>query len=99
MPSTERRNLPLDWAASNGKLSQYNRFHEEQHLPRKPELKEKQRFVSTNFPYIKDKDEFTCPAGFSMTYRETRPYLTQNNYRLERRFYECDHCGSCPIKA
>lgn len=81
-----------------GNYLKYNRFHQEQHPPRKPELKEKQRFVSANFPYNQDKDEFTCPAGHPMTYRETRPYRTDNNYRSERRFYECDHCETCPLK-
>jgi hypothetical protein len=81
-----------------GNYLKYNRFHQEQHPPRKPELKEKQRFVSANFPYDKNKDEFTCPAGHPMTYRETRPYRTDNNYLSERRFYECDHCETCPLK-
>jgi len=77
----------------------YNRFYQEQHPPRKPELREKQRFVSANFPYDPEQDEFTCPAGHSMTYRETRPYRTENNYLTERRYYECDHCDTCPLKA
>lgn len=81
-----------------GNYLKYNRFHQEQHPPRKPELKEKQRFLSANFPYDKDKDEFTCPAGHPLTYRETRPYRTDNNYLSERRFYECDHCETCPLK-
>lgn len=76
----------------------YNRFHKEQHPPRKPELREKERFVSANFPYDQDRDEFTCPAEHPMTYRETRPYRTRNNYLSERRFYECDHCETCPLK-
>lgn len=76
----------------------YNRFHKEQHPPRKPELREKERFVSANFPYDEEKDEFVCPAGHPRTYRETRPYKTRNNYLSERRFYECDQCESCPLK-
>jgi transposase len=81
-----------------GNYLKYNRFHQEQHPPRTPEGKEKQRFVSANFPYDQDKDEFTCPAGHPMTYRETRPYRTENKYLSERRFYECDHCSTCPLK-
>jgi len=77
----------------------YNRFYQEQHPPRKPELRERQRFVSANFPYNPEQDEFTCPAGQPMTYRETRPYRTENNYLTERRYYECDHCATCPLKA
>ncbi len=81
-----------------GNYLKYNRFHKEQHPPRKPELREKERFISANFPYDQKKDEFTCPAGHPMTYRETRPYKTKNGYLSERHFYECDHCGTCPLK-
>jgi transposase len=81
-----------------GNYLKYNRFHKEQHPPRKPELREKERFLSVNFPYDEKKDEFTCPAGHSMIYRETRPYKTRNGYLSERRFYQCDHCETCPLK-
>lgn len=81
-----------------GNYLKYNRFHKEQHPPRKVELREKERFLSANFPYDQEKDEFTCPAGHPMTYRETCPYKTHNGYLSERRFYECDHCETCPFK-
>lgn len=80
-----------------GNYLKYNRFHKEQHPPRKPELREQERFVSANFPYDQEKDEFTCPAGHPMSYRETRPYKTRNGYLSERRFYEADQCESCPL--
>lgn len=81
-----------------GNYLKYNRFHKEQHPPRKPELRQKERFVSANFVYDQEKDEFTCPAGSPMTYRETRPYKTRNGYLSERRFYACDQCETCPLK-
>jgi transposase len=77
---------------------QYNTFYKEQHPPRKPELIEAARFQSHNFPYDPRQDVFTCPAQHPMTYRETKPYQTSNGYLSERRFYECDHCGNCPLK-
>lgn len=76
----------------------YNTFHKEQHPPRKAELIEKARFQSHNFPYDAAKDQFTCPAQHPMTYRETKPYKTSTGYLSERRFYECDHCATCPLK-
>jgi len=76
----------------------YNRFHKEQHPPRKPERCEKERFLSANFPYDPEKDEFTCPAGHPMNYCETRSYKTRNGYLSERRFYESNHCETCPLK-
>jgi transposase len=81
-----------------GNYLKYNRFHKEQHPPRKPELREKERFVSANFPYNQENDEFTCPAGHPMTYRKTQPYKTRNGYLSERRFYETDQCETCPLK-
>ena len=76
----------------------YNTFHKEQHPPRKPELIEQAHFQSANFPYDPVKDEFTCPARQPLTYRETRPYKTSTGYLSQRRFYECDHCSTCPLK-
>lgn len=89
------------WLEKNkiGNYLKYNRFHKEQHPPRKAELREKERFLSANFPYDQEKDEFTCPAGHPMTYRETCPYKTRNGYLSERRSYEADQCETCPLKA
>jgi transposase len=76
----------------------YNTFYKEQHPPRKPEWIEKAHFQSANFSYDQAKDEFTCPADHSMIYRETKPYKTSTGYLSERRFYECAHCATCPLK-
>jgi len=76
----------------------YNTFHKEQHPPRKPELIEKVRFQSTNFPYDALQDQFTCPAQHPMIYRETKPYKTSTGYLSQRRYYECEHCSTCPLK-
>ena len=88
------------WLEKHGieNFLQYNTFYKEQHPPRKPELVEQARFQSYNFPYDPIKDVFTCPAQHPMTYRETKPYETSNGYQSERRFYECDHCVTCPLK-
>jgi transposase len=82
-----------------GNYLKYNTFYRETHPPRKPELIQKASFRVENLPYDPDKDEFTCPANQPLTYRETRPYRTENGYRTERRFYECSECAACPLKA
>jgi transposase len=89
-----------DWLEKNEicNFLKYNTFHKEQHPPRKPELIEKARFQSANFPYDAIRDEFTCPAQHPMTYRETRSYKTSTGYLSQRRFYECAHCATCPLK-
>lgn len=81
-----------------GNYFKYNTFHQEQHPPRKPELAEKLRFKSTNFPYDREQDEFICPAHNRMVYIETQPYKSGNGFLSERRLYECLHCTTCPLK-
>lgn len=81
-----------------GNFLQYNTFYKQQHPPRKAELIERARFKSMTFPYDPAKDEFTCPAQHPMIYLETKPYKTTAGYLSERRFYECAHCATCPLK-
>lgn len=81
-----------------GNYFKYNTFHQEQHPPRKPELLEKLRFKSTNFPYDQQRDEFLCPAHNRMVYVETQPYQSKNGFLSERRIYECLTCSTCPLK-
>jgi len=76
----------------------YNSFYQETHPPRKLERIQKASFRSGNFPYDPDQDTFTCPAHHSLSYRETRPYRTENGYLSERRYYECSECAACPLK-
>jgi len=76
----------------------YNTFYQETHPPRKPERVQKASFMSENFPYDPERDIFICPAHRSLTYRETRSYRTENGYRSDRCYYECDHCSACPLK-
>jgi len=89
-----------NWLEKNqiGNYLKYNRFHQEQHPPRKAEELEKRRFISAYFPYDPQKDEFTCPAGLPMTYQATSKHHTENGYLTERRFYESAHCETCPLK-
>jgi len=82
-----------------GNYFKYNTFHQEQHPPRKPELLEKRLFQSTYFPYDQEKDEFLCPAQNRMVYVETQPYKSKNDFRSERRVYECLHCATCALKS
>ena len=77
----------------------YNTFHQEQHPPRKAEAIQQARFLSAHFPYDATRDEFTCPASHPLTYRETRPYKTSTGYLSQRRFYECEHCSTYPLKS
>lgn len=76
-----------------GTYVKYNMFYQEQ----KGQLKE-QIFRVENLPYDELKDEFTCPNGKKLKYKETRPYKTANGYETERRYYECEDCAGCALK-
>jgi hypothetical protein len=71
-----------------GNYLKYNTFHQEQHPPRKPELLEKLRFKSINFPYDQQQDEFICPTQNRLVYVQTKPYKSKNDFLSERRVYE-----------
>jgi hypothetical protein len=76
----------------------YASFHRQQHKYRKPELIQRQQFLSENFPYDPKTDRFTCPAGQTMTYQYTSHEKSDNGYPIELRYYEASACGSCPLK-
>jgi transposase len=72
----------------------YNTFHQEQ-----KKRSRKTRFLAEQFPYNEEKDEFICPDGRRMLYRETSRYRTENNYLKEVRIYECEGCAGCRLRA
>lgn len=76
-----------------GNFVKYNTFYQDQKNKDKPDP-----FRAENFPYDEEKDEFICPAGRRMVYQETREYKTDNDYLSERRIYQCEDCGQCPLK-
>ncbi|MDP2735020.1 MAG: IS1182 family transposase [bacterium] len=71
----------------------YNTFHLEQ------KKRKKDRFRAASFPYDETRDEFICPADKRLTYQWTQPYQTENGFQTELRFYECEDCGGCELKA
>ncbi len=82
-----------------GTYLKYNTFHQDQVKHRKPELIRAQSFQSDQFPYDRERDEFTCPAGERLTYRATHHLKTENGYPTERRVYECGACAACAWKS
>lgn len=76
----------------------YSSFHRQQQKHRKPELIQRKRFLSENFPYDPQEDTFTCPADQPLTYRYTGHEKSDNGYPIETRHYEASHCPNCPLK-
>ena len=81
-----------------GNYVKYNTFHREQKKHRKPELIRKAGFLSENFPYDAERDEFICPANQRLTYQSTRRSKTENGYSTKIRIYEASACNTCPLK-
>jgi transposase len=72
----------------------YNTFHYEQ----KKRVQKKRKYRSENFDYIAEKDQYQCPQGRKLIYKETRKTISENGYESSRRIYECESCQSCPVK-
>jgi transposase len=72
----------------------YSTFHQEQ-----KKRSRKTRFLAEQFPYDEAKDQFVCPDGRRMLYRETSRFRTANEYLKEVRVYECEDCSDCALRA
>lgn len=73
----------------------YNTFHYEQ----KRKVSIKRRYRPENFTYLADEDQYECPEGKRLVYRETKERVTDNGYRSYRRVYEGTMCESCSVKS
>jgi len=82
-----------------GNYLKYNTFYQDTHHYRKPELLRKRQFLAENFPYDQKHDEFICPAHQPLQYQYTSRYTSDNGYVTNRRVYECQACGQCPLKS
>jgi transposase len=76
----------------------YASFHRQQQRHRKPELIQRKRFLSENFPYDPLTDQFICPAEKPLTYRYTGHEKSDNGYPIQTRHYEARNCQDCPLK-
>ena len=72
----------------------YNTFDREQRKTRRRGL-----FQEDDFVYDTERDEWVCPANRRLTYRSTELHPTESGYILERRRYECEDCGGCPVRS
>ena len=72
----------------------YNLFHYEQ----KKRYQKKKAYRQENFSYLKEKDQYLCPQGKTLTYQFTKDVTSYNGYHSERRVYECTDCSNCPVK-
>lgn len=81
-----------------GNFVKYNTFYQDTHHFRQPEIIRSHQFRAENFDYDKERDEFICPADKRLHFAYASRYTTNNGYETDRRNYECDQCGDCPLK-
>jgi len=72
----------------------YNTFHQE--LQGKLA---KKRFHKSNFIYDHNEDNFICPEGRRLHYKETQKRKTANGYPSQVDIYECEDCSGCAFAA
>ena len=71
----------------------YNNFYIQQRRNYKTN-----KYIREHLRYNKENDEFMCPEGKKLKYIKTKSYKTDNGYQTERRIYESEDCGGCPVK-
>ena len=76
----------------------YNTFYQETHRYRDPAILRKHQFRAENFGYDAENDQFICPGGKRLHFKDTSRHKTDNGYESERRNYECYDCEGCPLK-
>jgi hypothetical protein len=72
----------------------YNTFDREQRKTRRQGM-----FQEGDFVYDAAQDEWVCPANRRLTYRSTELQRTDSGYEIERRRYESEGCGGCPLRS
>ncbi|AKG05306.1 DDE transposase [Salimicrobium jeotgali] len=75
-------------------LITYNTYRKE----KKKKYKE-DPFNVANWPYDKETDTFTCPAGQALRYQYDSRRTDRHGYTRFFKVYECDDCTGCPLRA
>jgi len=71
--------------------------HQEFYRESKPAFRDNP-FRPANMPYDKDNNEFTCPAGRKLKYKESKTETTINGHQIERCVYVSEGCEGCTLR-
>lgn len=82
----------IDVLGSNA-FVKYNMFHKEDSKKYKENI-----YRSANFPYTEEENEFTCPNGMKLKFRNSAPRKSSTGYESEIHYFECEDCSSCSLK-
>lgn len=72
----------------------YNTYHKERTKRWKADISRYE-----NWEYDEERDEYICAADQRLTFRYERYENTETGYRVKKRYYRCDACGTCPLRA
>ncbi len=72
----------------------FNTYHKEQTKRWKADISKYE-----NWTYDEERDEYICAADQRLTFRYERYEKTEAGYRVKKRYYRCDACGTCPLRA
>ena len=53
-------------------------------------------YTVENMPYDAKRDEYTCPNGRKLKFRNESRKTTENGYTISTKYYSNDKCGRCP---
>lgn len=76
-----------------GNYVKYSTFHQE--LKKR---KKGNRFQFDDFDYDTASDQFICPAGRRLYFKETQRDQTKTGYKVEYRVYQSVDCIDCPLR-
>lgn len=82
-----------------GNYVKYPAFYQDTHHYRNSEIIQKHQFRADHFAYDPEQDQFLCPNQKRFHYLYTGTYKTEHGYESTRRYYECESCQDCPLKA
>lgn len=82
----------IDILGSNA-FVKYNMFHKEDSKKYREDI-----FRSANFPYDEGKNEFTCPIGRKLKFRNISIKKSSSGYESEIHYFECVDCSNCNLK-
>lgn len=79
---------------SIGNYLKYNTFHKERQKKYRTNPYRKE-----NFPYDAVNDQYHCPQGRTLNFRQIKLKTTDNGYQTSLRIYQCVDCSGCPVAA
>ncbi len=75
-----------------GNYLKYNTYHIE-----KTKKYKRNPYRKENFPYNKEKDEYICPSGRAVKYKERRKEKTATGFETDVKIYQCIDCNNCGL--